>query len=80
MAGVPPIGGSGLSAPARAETFARVEAAIDACRLCSEAGYPTLSGAIRRGPVDAPILLVGQAPGRLERERGMPFCGRQGGD
>lgn len=78
MTGIPMIGGSGLSPAARAEAFARCEASINACRLCPEAGFPTLTGPIHRGEVDAPILLVGQAPGRLEHERGMPFCGPAG--
>jgi uracil-DNA glycosylase family 4 len=72
------IGSSPLTGSERAQAFERVEAAIDACRLCPDAGYPTLTGRIRRGPVDAPILIIGQAPGRLERERGMPFCGPAG--
>jgi uracil-DNA glycosylase len=72
------IGSSTLSDEDRAREFARIEAAIDGCRLCPEAGYPTLTGPIHRGSVDAPILVVGQAPGRLERERRMPFCGPAG--
>jgi uracil-DNA glycosylase len=72
------IGSSLLEGEARAREFARIEAAIDTCRLCPEAGYPTLTGPIRRGGVDAPILIVGQAPGRLERERELPFCGPAG--
>jgi uracil-DNA glycosylase family 4 len=72
------IGGSSLIGAERTQEFDRIEAAIDACRLCPEAGYPTLTGPIRRGPVDAPLLIIGQAPGRLERERGMPFCGPAG--
>jgi uracil-DNA glycosylase len=78
MTGVPAIGGSGLVPGEREREFLRVEEAIDTCRLCSDAGFPTLPGAIRRGPVDAPIVIVGQAPGKLERERGMPFCGPAG--
>jgi uracil-DNA glycosylase family 4 len=31
-----------------------------------------------RGRVDAPILVVGQAPGRMEKERGLPFIGPSG--
>lgn len=72
------VGGSGLPRAAREAAFAQIETAIDACRLCPEAGFPTLPGAVRRGGLDAPILIVGQAPGKLERERGIPFCGPAG--
>lgn len=31
------------------------------------------------GPVPAPGMIVGEAPGRTEIEKGIPFCGRSGG-
>lgn len=72
------VGSSALAEAARAAEFDRLEAATNACRLCVEAGFPTEAGAIYRGQVDAPILLIGQAPGRLERLRGLPFIGPAG--
>jgi len=30
------------------------------------------------GPADAPILLVGEAPGKFEDQQGRPFCGHAG--
>ena len=30
------------------------------------------------GPVHAPVLLVGEAPGNFEDQRGRPFCGHAG--
>jgi uracil-DNA glycosylase family 4 len=30
------------------------------------------------GPLDAPIVWIGEAPGKTEMERGMPFCGSSG--
>ena len=72
------IGSSPLQGQAREQAFAGVEAAIDACRLCPEAGYPVEPRPIYRGRVDAPILVVGQAPGRMEMERGLPFIGPSG--
>lgn len=32
------------------------------------------------GPVPCPTMLVGEAPGREEDERGVPFCGMSGKD
>lgn len=72
------IGSSRLQGMAREQAFVAVEAAIDACRLCPEAGYPVEPQPIYRGRVDVPILLVGQAPGRVEKERGLPFIGPAG--
>src|SRR5262249_5937335 len=72
------VGTSGLEVEARAAEFERIERAIDGCRLCVEAGFPVEPGVIYRGRVDAPILVVGQAPGKLERLRGLPFIGPAG--
>jgi uracil-DNA glycosylase family 4 len=72
------IGSSPLQGQAREQAFAAVEAAIDVCRLCPEAGYPVEPRPIYRGRVDAPVLVVGQAPGRMEKERGLPFIGPSG--
>jgi uracil-DNA glycosylase len=72
------LGTSPLEGEARAAEFARIEDATDTCRLCVEAGFPTQPGPIYRGRVDAPILVIGQAPGRLERVRGLPFIGPAG--
>lgn len=73
------IGSSPLLPPAaRARAFAETEAAIDDCRLCPAAGFPVEPRPIYRGRVDAPILLIGQAPGRTEKERGLPFIGPSG--
>jgi uracil-DNA glycosylase len=69
---------SPLPAAERARAFALAEAAIDACRLCPAAGYPVEPRQMYRGRMDAPILLVGQAPGRTEKERGLPFIGPSG--
>ena len=40
-----------------------------ACRQCLEAGYEIAPGAVFSGPAPAPLMLVGQAPGR-HRGRG----------
>jgi uracil-DNA glycosylase family 4 len=72
------LGSSPLDPASRARAFAVAEAAIDHCRLCLDAGFPVEPRPIYRGRVDAPILVVGQAPGRLERERGLSFIGPSG--
>lgn len=38
--------------------------------------YPVVVPGV--GPVPAPGMIVGEAPGRTEIERGVPFCGRSG--
>jgi len=46
----------------------------NACRLC-------LSGGLRvvyRGLLDAKLMLVGEAPGEIEAQRGVPFVGLSG--
>ena len=72
------IGSSALDPGSRTRAFAAAEAAIDRCRLCVDAGFPVEPRPIYRGRVDAPILVVGQAPGRREQERGLPFIGPSG--
>jgi uracil-DNA glycosylase family 4 len=72
------VGSSPLNSEKRARKFAAAEAAVDACRLCVEAGFPVEPRPIYRGRVNAPILVIGQAPGRQEKERGLPFIGPSG--
>src|SRR6476661_3853565 len=72
------IGSSSLSGEGREKAFGTTEAAVDACRLCVDAGFPVEPRPIYRGRVEAPILVVGQAPGRMEKERGLPFIGPSG--
>ena len=56
-----------------------LNARIRLCRRCEEAGYlksarpVVMDGGRRRG-----IVLIGQAPGIVENEHGMPFGGRAG--
>src|SRR5688572_27859660 len=72
------IDSSPLNPCERARAFAGAEAAVDACRLCPADGVPVEPRPIFRGRVDASILLIGQAPGRTEKERGLPFVGPSG--
>jgi uracil-DNA glycosylase len=72
------LNSSPLTGADRERAFAAAETAIDGCRLCPEAGFPVEPRPMYRGRVDAPILLIGQAPGRQEKERGLPFIGSSG--
>lgn len=67
----------------REERQRRLEALhkeMRACRLCVDAGYlPTAdSVAGYRGAIGNRVMIVGQAPGHLSVERGVPFSGPSG--
>jgi uracil-DNA glycosylase len=49
-----------------------------ACRRCLEAGYEIAPGAVFSGPVPAPLMLVGQAPGVTEAQVKRPFNASSG--
>jgi DNA polymerase len=50
---------------------------IKNCRKCSL--WKTRKNAVPgEGPINAKIMLVGQAPGAMENLKGVPFCGRAG--
>ena len=50
-----------------------------ACRLCEESGFPVQGPAVFSGPASAGIMLVGQAPARIDLERGhLPWSGTGG--
>lgn len=55
------------------DDWAALEADMRACRRCLEAGYAITPGAVFSGPVPAPAMLVGQAPGITEVQAGRPF-------
>ncbi|MEM7330765.1 MAG: uracil-DNA glycosylase family protein [Chloroflexota bacterium] len=50
-----------------------VHANMRQCRLCFEAGYDIVPGAVVRGVMSAEVLLIGQAPGVTEVETKRPF-------
>lgn len=49
-----------------------------ACRLCVVAGCPIVPRAVFSGAVGARVMVVGQAPGTMESDSGIPFCGPSG--
>lgn len=63
-----------------ARTAGLLESVADeaaACIRCPLASTRSLV-VFGEGPPDAQMMLVGEAPGRLEDEKGRPFCGRSG--
>jgi uracil-DNA glycosylase family 4 len=63
-----------LSGPRiRYRSLDETQAAMQACRLCAEAGYEIYPRAIFSGNQNAEIMIIGQAPGITEKEAGRPF-------
>ncbi len=64
----------------RDAALAALHAHLLPCRRCVDAGYLAAANPVAgaRGPADARIMLIGQAPGRLSVERGLPFGGPGG--
>lgn len=67
----------------RAEREARLatlQAQIHQCQKCVVAGYLAQASSVAgaRGTLENRVLLVGQAPGHLSVERGLPFSGPGG--
>lgn len=60
------------------DTLEEVRAQIHTCRACAEQGYPITPRPVQGSGLKARVLLVGQAPGITEAERGIPFCGPSG--
>lgn len=55
----------------------RVAEEIKKCKKCDL--YKTRTKAVPgEGPINAKIMLIGQAPGRKEDKQGRPFVGRAG--
>lgn len=54
------------------------EAVVSGCRRCSELVEERTQIVNGDGALDAPAVFVGEAPGRYEDERGVPFVGRSG--
>ncbi len=50
-----------------------LQARMHRCRLCLQAGYDILPGAVFSGRIGARVMVIGQAPGITEHTRGRPF-------
>lgn len=55
------------------ESLTELQARMDKCRLCLEAGHDIYPRAIYAGSEKARIMVIGQAPGITEKEAGRPF-------
>lgn len=51
----------------------KLQSEMRACRLCLQAGFAIVPGAVFRGQIQARVLLIGQAPGVTEVETKRPF-------
>jgi DNA polymerase len=51
---------------------------INQCEKCPELCASRIQTVPGTGNVNADIVIIGEAPGRTESERGIPFCGRSG--
>ena len=62
---------------ARPDTLAAIEKALQTCRRCpiAELGTNPVMG---EGPLDAPLMIVGEQPGDQEDVQGRPFVGPAG--
>jgi uracil-DNA glycosylase family 4 len=66
--------GSGASVPG----LGALQLAHRACTRCVDAGFLAVARPVFSGRADQRILLVGQAPGRVEDDLSRPFAGRAG--
>ena len=64
--------------PSAAVRLQSLQAAHRACTRCVDAGFLAEARPVFSGQPDQRILLVGQAPGPVERDRTRPFAGRAG--
>lgn len=61
------------------DSLAELHNHLSACRRCAESGYPVLGPPICAGQAGAALMIVGQAPGRVEvGQTKRPFSGPAG--
>jgi uracil-DNA glycosylase len=56
----------------------RLQATMRGCRICLEAGYDIVPGAVFQGKAGARAMIIGQAPGVTEVEAKRPFNASSG--
>lgn len=61
-------------------TYHTLEEIANHCNHCyrCELGQNRTHAVIGRGNIQAPIMIIGEAPGQNEDEQGLPFVGRSG--
>ena len=60
------------------ENYGMLENAIHRCRLCPLCDEGGRGPVLSTGPVDAPLMIVGEGPGGVEDEYGGPLVGPSG--
>ena len=61
------------------DEFAAIQRQIRACQRCALAGFPIQGPPIFSGSADARLMLIGQAPGKVEANETLkPFSGNAG--
>jgi len=70
--------GTASAEPHQEPGLRRLHAQILDCRRCEEARLLGHAAPVLPAPIASPIMLVGQAPGRVEEAAGRPFSGRAG--
>ena len=65
--------------PLMPNAFQQLQTELWACRRCQEAGHHVVAPPIFSGPQSARLMIIGQAPGRMENEQAQrPFSGPAG--
>lgn len=69
-----------VTVPIPAGTYQTIEQIAHHCNQCQrcELGQYRTHAVIGRGNPQAPIMIIGEAPGQNEDEQGLPFVGRSG--
>lgn len=77
---VPAPGAPPLSPEPRSRALSLLQDEIQGCRRCVDAGYLAEANPVAgyRGRVTDRVMVIGQAPGHLSVERGLPFSGPGG--
>ncbi|MBF6591696.1 MAG: uracil-DNA glycosylase [Ktedonobacterales bacterium] len=77
----PPLIPEFARAEERRHLLATLHLELRACARCATAGYLAHANAVAgtRGRIGDRVMLIGQAPGHLSVERGLPFSGPGGG-
>jgi uracil-DNA glycosylase len=69
---------AGLQSSSKAERLAALANAITADKVCPELAEQATNLVFGDGNPDADIVFIGEAPGKNEDERGVPFVGASG--
>ncbi|MGA9776434.1 MAG: uracil-DNA glycosylase [Candidatus Dormiibacterota bacterium] len=70
--------GAGFAVTVAGPALAELHRNVAGCRRCVAAGLLERAAPVLPQPVPSQLVLVGQAPGRVEERSGRPFSGRAG--